>query len=170
VPDRSDPLKLNTLIFFSQPHFLSQCRVRVTSKRNARNSLYFFFLNLKMAQGCEGQKKPVVHGAKFQEGSLRAIGNPKMYKLTQEFFSLTRVRKEDRRWSNYEVFTSPQQYTVTPLHDLFGGSSRTPCGTFHLPIRPLVRPRTQSNNGDTGLGRNDDMAPNRHTSSFVFSI
>jgi hypothetical protein len=61
------------------------------------------------------------HGAKFQvqsaHDSLRAIGNPKMYKPTQQFFfSLPRVRKEDRPRSNYEVFTFPQQHTATPPH------------------------------------------------------
>lgn len=143
--------------------------------------LLSIFYNLKIAQGCEGLKKQLYvsglssafaqHRAEFQVECLRAIGNPKMYKLSQQFFSLPRVRKEDRRWSNHEVFTSPQQHTATPLHPLRGlitGSSRTPCGTFHPPSSTTVRPRTQANNGDTGLGRNDDTAPNRHTSSSYF--
>lgn len=43
----------------------------------------------------------------------------KCINLPNSFFSLARVRKEDRPRSDYEVFTFPQQYTATPPHGPF---------------------------------------------------
>ena len=98
--------------------------------------------------------------------SLRAIGNPKMYKPTQQFFffSLTpgwRVRnKEDRRGTNHrrrQKFLHPRSSRRSPfpigliLHIMWHFSSLSMIAS-HWSGRPRTRTKNLRPEGDTGLG------------------
>jgi hypothetical protein len=83
------------------------------------------------------------HGAEFQvpsaPDSLRAIGNPKMYKPTQQFFSLAPGprHKEDRRGTNHprrQKFLHPRSSTRSPLPmvTFWGSMSHIVLALFHL--------------------------------------
>jgi hypothetical protein len=92
---------------------------------------------------------------------LRAIGNPKMYKLTQQFFF--RCPGSARRIVQGQTmkFSLSRSSIRPPLPmGLLGHGVCTRCGTN--PSLYRGRPRTRTKNSDTGLGGNDDTAPNRH--------
>ena len=126
--------------------------------RSSHHQLYVSGLSSAFAQ----------HGAKFQVNVRLTVcersATQKCINLPSSFF---RWPGSARRIVDGQTMKFlPPRSTIRPPLPI--GLLGNPVAHHVANFIDQVRPRTQANNGDTGLGRNEDTAPNRHTSSSVF--